>query len=434
VPIDFPSYQEIINRTRSDVARLLPGIDPTVYGSFVRGFTDSQSGRAFDIVLLQQQLLKQLFPQTADGEFLERWAEYEGISRNAATVADGNITITGTVSTAVPALTNFSSSAGDTYQTQAEATISATAVSISSLVRSGQEVTATTSSDHSFASGISVTIAGANEVDYNGTYTITVTAANEFTYTITGTPTTPATGTITASCNCASVEIQSVDTGSDKNLDNGARVLLVTPITGIDTNAYVQYSEISGGADIETDAALLTRILQSRSNPVENFNIAAIEKAARTVSGVTRVKVKRVTPEIGDVTILFVRDDDDNIIPDSGEVSDVFDVIFAIAPANVDSSQVIVTAPTPITTNYSFSSISPNSNTMQAAIEANLIAMYRDVVTFETTITEDVYRSVIIDTIDPDTGDKLQSFTLSTPTTDITVSTDEIGVLGEVSF
>ena len=71
---------------------------------------------------------------------------------------------------------------------------------------------------------------------------------------------------------------------------------------------------------------------------------------------------------------------------------------------------------------------------MRTAIEENLKAFYQDEVTFETNITEDKYRSAIINTIDPETGDSLDSFTLSSPSGDIVVATDEIGVLGSVIF
>jgi len=432
--IEFPTFQQIVNRSRSDIAKQLPEVDPTVFGSFARAFADSQSGRAYDIVLLLQQLVKQVFPQTADGEFLELWAEYEGLTRIAASVASGNVVFSGTAATVIPIDTLVASAAGDQYKTKAEATIEATSVSISSLTRSGDIVTAVTTSDHKLASNISAIIAGANETDYNGTFTITVTDTDEFTYNISATPSSPATGTITASHTGASVNVESLDAGSEQSLDAGAKLTLVSPITGVDASAYVDFSTVSGGADIETDASLLARVLQSRANPVANFNEAAITKEALKVAGVTRVKVKRITPDIGDVTILFVRDDDTNIIPDAGEVTAVFDAIYAISPVNTPASSVIVTAPTPVTTDFTFTAISPDTSTMRSAITNTLEAFYRDSVTFETDITEDKYRSAIIDTIDPTTGDELLSFTLSSPSGDITVSTDEIGILGDIIF
>ena len=71
---------------------------------------------------------------------------------------------------------------------------------------------------------------------------------------------------------------------------------------------------------------------------------------------------------------------------------------------------------------------------MRTAVDANLDAFFQDEVDFETNITEDKYRAAITNTIDPDTGDTLTAFALTTPSSDITVSTNEIGVKGTVTF
>lgn len=440
MPISFPDYETIINRIRSDLAANLPGVDPTIFGSFVRAFADSLAGRAFDITVLQEQLLQEFFPQTAEGEFLELWAGYEDLSRNPATSSVGNITITGTNGSIVPINTQWRAVTGELYFTTIALTLLLTTVSVSSLTRSGTTVAATTVSDHNLASGIEITIAGAVETDYNGTFEITVTDTDQFEYTITGTPTTPATGTITASYTGGSVEVESVnvetenDNDTSVNLDSGAQLAIVTPISGVDANAFVGFLGVTGGVVVESDEDLRVRVFQSRASPVANFNEFAIEKQALSVPGVTRVLVKRITPAIGQVTVLFVRDNDDTIIPDAGEVAEVETAVLDILPATSDVSDVFVKAPTPVTTNYVFTAILPDTATMRSAIEANLQAFYEDEVDFETDITEDKYRGAIINTIDPDTGDTLDSFTLSTPSGDITVTTDEIGVLGTITF
>ena len=434
MPIDFPTYEEIVNRARNDLANQLPDVDPTIFGSFARAFADSLSGRAYDLTLLQQQLIRQLLPQTAQSEFLERWAGYEGITRNSATGASGFVNFTGTGGVSVPAGTQVVHSSGETYLTQSSVTLAAQSINVSSITRSGSTVTATTTSAHSLASGMPITIAGAVETAYNGTFEVTVTAPDEFIYTISGTPSSPATGTITAGYTGAQAEIESENTGRDTNLTTGSFVTLVSPIAGVDQKANAQYAGVSGGSDAETDAELLVRVLQSRSNPVANFNEAAIEKEARAVAGVTRVLVKRITPNVGDVTVLFVRDNDANIIPDAGEIADVYAAVTAISPANTSLSDIYVLAPTPVTTNYAFTAINPDTESMRDAIETNLEAFYRDSVTFEENITEDKYRAAIIDTVDPETGSELLSFTLSGPTGDITVGTNSIGVLGSVTF
>lgn len=432
--LNLRSLDEITKSIRADVSALLTALDPTIFGSFIRAITDSNAGRHFDNNQLIGQLEKEVFPQTSEGEALERWAQYEGITRFTATASSGPATMTGLIGNIIPAGTQLRAETGNLYTTDADAIIATIITSITSLNRSGSTVTAITSSAHGLATNVDVLIAGAVETDYNGTFTITVIDATTFTYEIIATPTTPATGTITVSCDCATVNIESDGAGTEQNLDSGALLTLTTPIPGVDSVAYAQSTGIIGAQDEESDEALLVRTLQSRANPVSNFNVAAIEKQALSIQGVTRVLVKRITPYIGAVTVLFVRDDDDNIIPSAAEVLEVKNAIIEILQASSAEGDVFVTAPTPVSTDYTFTSIAPDTPTMRTAIEENIKAFYEDEATFETDITEDKYRSAIIDTIDPSTGDTLTSFVLLSPSGDITVTTDEIGIPGDITF
>ena len=434
MPIETPTYDQIAEQVKTDIANELPDVDPTIFGSFVRAFAVSNAGRHYDNVLLIEQLIKELFPQTASGEFLERWAQYEGISRIAAIASEGNITVSGIAATSIPSLTEWTNAEGIIIVSTSAATLALQTFSISSLTRSGSTVTGVTTSNHRFASGLTITIAGAVETDYNGSYVITVTDTDTFTYEITTTPTTPATGTITASYTGTSIPVEAADPGVEGNLESGAQLTVVTPISGLDSDAFVDFLGLTGGADEESDEDLLSRTLQSRQNPVANFNEAAIEKEALTVAGVTRVFVKRITPGVGDVTIAFMRDDDDDTIPDAGEVQDVEDVIHAITPAQSDLADIIVQAPVAVPVNFTFTIVNPNTATMQDAITNSLIAFFRDEADYEVDVDEDKYRAAIINTVDPDTGDTLQSFTLSTPSGDITISTNEIGTLGNIIY
>jgi len=433
MPLELPTYSEIIARSRSDLKRALPNLDPTIFESLVAGIVESVNGRHFDNVKSIEQLVKELFPDTAELTNLQRWSIYDGITPFTAEQSEGYVVIPGIVGTIIPLNRVFNDVNGNAYINQAIATITAQSISILSITRSGSTVTVKTSSGHNFATNLEVTISGAVETDYNGVFPITVTDTDEFTYEITETPTTPATGTLLASCDCVKIRVNSENTGSDKNLESGADMSFVTILPGAD-DGFVSFLGLTGGRNIESKESLLNRTKQQRANPVANFNVGAIEKKVLEVSGVTRVKVKRITPDIGQVTVLFVRDGDDNIIPTAAEVAEVKSSILEILPVTSEESDVIVTAPTPVPTDYVFLSITPDTPTMQAAIQQQLIAFYEDVSTFETTITEDKYRSAISDTIDPDTGDKLTSFTLSSPSGNISVGTDSIGTLGTVSF
>ena len=358
------TLKEIVRRVQQDIKTQLPDLDPTIYGTVINALAVSLANRSYDLQLEIEQLENQLFPQTATGEYLERWAAYEGLVRQPASNATGKVNIfSSSEGIAIDVDQEFTNNS-NTYIAITNSSTTTNTVNISSLIRSGSEVTAI-STDHGLASSQSLTISGANEAGYNGTYSITVLDTDTFSYQVSGSPSSPATGTIYGEWIGCSVIVQSEETGTDYNLDSGAMLSLISPPTGIESSAYAQFSGITGGSEVETDTSLLNRTLQSRSNPVANFNDAAIEKVCLNVPGVTRVLVKDVYPNIGEVTILFVRDNDANIIPSNASLQEVKDVVTEITPANTSTDDVHVLAPSASIIDFQFSSISPNTPTMQ---------------------------------------------------------------------
>lgn len=72
------------------------------------------------------------------------------------------------------------------------------AISISSITRSGTVGTVTTATAHGYTVNTYITIAGSDQSDYNGTFrVISVPTSTSFTITVASTATTPATGTMT---------------------------------------------------------------------------------------------------------------------------------------------------------------------------------------------------------------------------------------------
>jgi uncharacterized phage protein gp47/JayE len=428
--------KEVSDRIKTDVQNNLPQSNPFLSNSWFAALIQGFAGRIYDIYYqIKNILFPNLFINTATlTETIERWADIYGIVRNPATQAEGNITATGTASTVIPDNTEFQSSAGIVLKTQGSATITAQSISVSSLTRVGTTVTATTASNHALTTGVSVTISGAVETDYNGTFEIVVTALNKFTYEITGTPTSPATGTILAGFTIADLSVKTDDFGQSANLSAGDTVTVTTPIAGMDSEAVVQFGEVAGGTDIETDASLQQRVLFKIQNPTSHFNSASIELKAKEISGVTRVWIFEATPSAGKVEIYFTRDNDDNIIPSGAEITETKNKILEIKPAHTPDSYVIVNAPTAVNIDFTFSSLSPNTTSMQSSINTSLQQFFREEVNVGENITEDKYRAAIQNTIDNETGEKVISFTLSTPTTDISISSGELGVLGTVTF
>lgn len=434
MPLEFPSQSQIVARIRADVAALLPGSDPTLENSLLDAIVTSAGSRISDMYLDLSRLLNELFPQTASGEFLDFFGEVFDASRLPATAASGNAVFNGTASTLVPLGTEFTSEDGVLYTSTAAVNVTASNQNISTLTRVGQTVTATFASAHGVASGITITISGAVETDYNGTFVATVTAADELEYTITGTPTTPATGTIELDADIAIVPMTANETGDDGNRSSGSNISPTSTIVGLTSPGFADFAGIIGGADLEDDDSYRERIIIERSSIEALFNAAEIEEQALTVPGVTRVFVQEITPAVGQVSIWFMRDDDATVIPNASKVAEVKDKILEIKPAHTDDADVIVAAPAPVTADFTFTALSPDSPELREAVTSNLTAFFREQVTFEETIEEAEYQSVIFTTIDPTTGQKVESFTLSSPSGDIVVTTGEIAILGTVAY
>lgn len=137
---------------------------------------------------------------------------------------------------------------------------------------------------------------------------------------------------------------------------------------------------------------------------------------------------------LGQVRTFFMRDNDPDPIPSASEVQDVKDALDTIRPANTSSANNIVSAPAPITVNYTFTELTPNTGTMQAALSANLAQFHQEETAVSVSVTEEQYKAAIQNTVDPDTGDRVATFTLSSPPGDISISSGQIAVLGSVTF
>lgn len=432
--IDYPTLQQITDRNRADVRAALPDVDPTIQGTFIRAFVDSNSAREFETYQLIEQLQNQLFPQTATDEFLERWADYDGLSRLPATAADGNITATGTVATNVPSGTEFRSAGDIVLTTLASVTLSNISTAISSLTRVGTTATATTMSDHGLASGVTATVSGAVQSEYNGAFVVTALDNTTFTYEVAGSPTTPATGSISVDFDGAVLGVETAGTGQSQNIGSGASAALTAPITGLDDTGFIRPDGIVGGTDAETDDELRARTLEKRAVFEALFNSGILVVEAKKVPGVTRVFIKETTPTVGAVTVYFMRDNDDNPIPTAGNVQDVKDQLDLIRPAHTDTADLVVLAPTAVTVDIALSAISPDTLTMRTAIPAVLAEFFSDLVEFEQDVTVQRISSALFNAQDTETGEFLTEFTLDAPAVDVPVSTGEIGTLGTVTI
>ena len=444
--MEFPSIQQIqerisnafilaVNAGQTDISKQ---VDPNIRNSFALGLVKSMAAGFDENNDKIKELLTQLFPQTATGEYLELWANWFGITRKDPVKAEGYAVFTGTATTAIPSGTAIQKSDGTQYTTQALGTIATQSISISSLTRSGSTATATTTSNHNLATGVSVVISGASQSEYNITATISVISNTQFTYTISGTPATPATGAILATATSAFVAIKASNYGENGNSAGGSQLSLVSPIVGVDSTCYLSYDGLTLGLDSETDEELRARLLERTSNFTAPFTASGLPVFIKErIAGITRVWVQTATPSAGYATIYFTRDNDANIIPTASQVNAVKTAIIdpdtGIKPANTPDSYVIVASPTPVSINITFSSLSPNTTAMKTAITSTLTDFFKSAaVAVDGDITLNQLNAIIYSVVDADGNSP--TFTLSNPSSDTAISSSELAILGTIIY
>ncbi len=429
---------EIEQRQKTDVQRKLTTSNPFLKNSWLGALITGIANRIYDFYLQLSILLLQVFWDTSTGDFLRRQASWFGFTENAATKSEGNVVATGTLGSIVDTSSIYNSSDGIEYEVLSDTEIENHVISILSINRSGSIATVVTNEPHGMASNVLVTILGAVQTEYNVVDSvIQVISTTSFSYEVSGAPATPATGTITLSADFGSVPIRSLDFQSsevDVNLIADSVVSLQTPLAGVDSDANADASGIDGGTAQETDDEFRDRFIDGVQNPTAMFNVQAIKDQCKLVAGVTRVFVKEITPEIGQVTVYFVRDNDDSIIPSSGEVDDVKAKLLEIKPAHTSEDDVIVAAPGTEVTNYTFTALTPDTASMRESIAESLVQFYKESTEVGVTINQDAYRAAIFSTIDVETGQQVQTFVLSSPVADIIPSANELPILGTVTY
>ena len=140
-----PSLQTLIERVQGDFQGI-PGAFNVLRRSYLGVLSRAVAGLSHLALGHLQFIEKQAFPDTAQDEYLERWASIYGIIRNAATFAEFNATLSGTDGTIIPVGTIFRRQDGTEYSVTQEGVISAGTVEINLIsLLSGQapNVTAT---------------------------------------------------------------------------------------------------------------------------------------------------------------------------------------------------------------------------------------------------------------------------------------------------
>ena len=225
------------------------------------------------------------------------------------------------------------------------------------------------------------------------------------------------------------------------------RVWIFSPQT---TSASISISAITRNSQVATATSTahglvsgsyvtITGAVQSEYNIIEQRvvvidadNFAFVVSGSPTTPATGTIFASYSYVEEGQVRIGFTRDNDTSIIPSSPEVDAVKDKILEAKPAHMNDDDVIVFAPTAVPIAITFTSLSPNTTTMQTAITNALTDFFKISNNIGQNIKLADLNGLLSQTID--TTGNVPIYTLSAPSGDTTIGLNEIGTLGTITY
>lgn len=411
---------EVYNRIVADFKTYNKKAQPAVRNSWIGSILVAIAGRIYDIYRKLNFILKQAFIDTATGEYLKRWGKYVGIYQKAATKSSGNFIITGSIGAVVPINTKILVDK-IVYETSQSISLIQHTVTSSNVKQEFDLVTITFENEHNLGTGMTVSV-------NNKLYTIEVLDA--FSISITETSTFPNLATVKWVSNIVSCVPTTY--GSSTNLASGQTGKISVVLKDVDTICYTDYAGFTGGQDIESIENLRARIIYRYQNPVTNFNNAAITTFVQSLSGVGDVKVYDITPDVGQVTIYYLLQD--NEMPSAGHIELVKDSVDSdLRPANTDMSDIFVYSGIPVTVTVTVTDLQPLTLGIKNAVNAAIKQYFASLKIGDTFYRNDLIE-VIKQAVDTETGLQVISFILSDSIVNIEMERGQFAKLGDISL
>lgn len=452
MPLKITDEQDLVRQSQAYVRTELPELDPsTEKANFITGLVVAVAKMVSHFLLALKDFAdRQVHPQTATGSALFHgwWTALTGLQRAPITVATGRVILPGANGVIIPSGTRFNFANID-YVTDKSVTVLDHSIRASSLTYSNGVAIYGTSEPHFFASGLTVSIGGAEDNAYNGDFIINVTAENEFTYEPTAAPNSAAGTDVVATSVYALLFVSSETSGPVGNLDGGS-VLIESAIDDVDSEALVTYGGIAGGAGLEDPEDFRERVIAALSSTLGVFTAEEIRDFVKNIPGVTRVYIRKAQlnpengwPGEGQTKIIFMRDNDANPIPSAQEVETIKNAIInSLMPTHMIENNLIVTGPSPKNIDIHIADLMPNTGSMQLAVRNHLEQFFQELDFISADLPKIPSKNLelmdllcaIKSTIDLETGEKLESFKLNTPSTDTTLGPDETPLLGKIIF
>jgi uncharacterized phage protein gp47/JayE len=244
------------------------------------------------------------------------------------------------------------------------------------------------------------------------------------------------TAEVTISAGTATAPIAASAPGAAGNQDAGVPASLVSPIGGVSATAAIAAPGLTGGADEESDDSLRARVMLRWQEPPHGGAEADYETWALEVPGVTRAWPSAKEMGVGTVTLRFMMDDvraDDDGIPQgdsppdaySGDLLAVYNHLTVNRPATAD---LFVVAPIATPLDVEIADLAPDTLAVRNAIEAEI----RDFLRREAKPAGTIRLSRLGEAISAAVGEG--HHTLVSPAADVTHTTGQIAVLGDLDF
>lgn len=120
-----PTLSQLVERGRSDIETRMPGADSRLRHSLLDVLARVQAGAVAGLYGYLDWLARQLMPDTAEAEYLARWASIWGIRRKSAVAAEATLTATGANGSVIDAGVQLTRADGALFTVKTAATIAA---------------------------------------------------------------------------------------------------------------------------------------------------------------------------------------------------------------------------------------------------------------------------------------------------------------------
>jgi uncharacterized phage protein gp47/JayE len=196
---------------------------------------------------------------------------------------------------------------------------------------------------------------------------------------------------VTLGAGPTEVEVLAQLPGVDGNLALGTELSIVTSIKNLDDVA-VLTTALSGGSTREDVELYRGRIMDDLRSPRRNGAPGDYRQWALEREGVTRAWEQPHRMGVGTVSVAFVLDGRDNIIPTPSDVADMQAYLDSKKPVDMRAVYVIAPVPKPVDITVS---LSPATLEVDAAVREELASLF----TNEAELEEPIALSVVDETI-----------------------------------